>query len=163
MTVAHQTAEAAAGTYLTFQVGAQEYGVGILGVREIVGMLPITPVPGSPEAVLGVINLRGRVVPVLSLRTRFGMPQAPADPHNVIVIVEISGRSYGLAVDSVREVAVLGAGDLEPPPSYGLGVDAGMVRALGKSDGRVRVLLDLPRLLELDRMPTTGAPVTEHA
>ncbi|MBA3683982.1 MAG: purine-binding chemotaxis protein CheW [Planctomycetes bacterium] len=141
------------GTYLTFQVGSEEYGVEILKVREIIGMLPMTPVPGSPSAVLGVINLRGKVIPVLSMRQRFGLPPIAANPLNVIIIVEADGQPTGLAVDLVREVASFDDAHTEPPPTYGLEVNAGFVKALGKSQGRILILLDIARVLALANIP----------
>ncbi len=136
-----------AGTYLTFQVGAEEYGIEIFKVREIIGMLPITPVPGSPPEMVGVINLRGKVIPVISIRTRFGMPVAEAHPHNVIIVVENHQGEIGIAVDRVAEVARFAESETEPPPAYGLEVDTTCVAAIGKSQGRVRILLDISRVL----------------
>jgi len=136
-----------AGTYLTFQVGAEEYGIEIFKVREIIGMLPITPVPGSPPEMVGVINLRGKVIPVISIRTRFGMPAAEAHPHNVIIVVENRQGEIGIAVDRVAEVARFTEAETEAPPAYGLAVDTTCVAAIGKSQGRVRILLDISRVL----------------
>lgn len=139
---------AVVGTYLTFQIANEEYGVEILKVREIIGMLPITPVPGSPGVMLGVVNLRGKVIPVISMRSRFGMPAAEPHPHNVIIVVDSGeGGLIGLAVDRVREVASFTAADTEPPPSYGLDIDANLVAAIGKNQNRIRILLDLARVL----------------
>jgi purine-binding chemotaxis protein CheW len=136
-----------AGTYLTFQVGNEEYGIEILKVREIIGMLPITPVPGSPSEMMGVVNLRGKVIPVIGMRSRFGMPLTEAHPHNVIIVVEGAQSQIGLAVDRVKEVAVFDAKDTEPPPTYGLNIDTSFVSAIGKSNGRIRILLDIARVL----------------
>lgn len=142
------TAASVSGTYLTFQVAAEEYGIEILKVREIIGMLPITPVPGSPPVMQGVVNLRGKVIPVLSMRSRFGLPPGEPHPHNVVIVVDGGdGTQIGLAVDRVREVAKFSEADTEPPPSYGLNIDANMVAALGKSQNRIRILLDLGRVL----------------
>ncbi len=137
------------GTYLTFQVANEEYGVEILKVREIIGMLPITPVPGSPGVMLGVVNLRGKVIPVISMRSRFTLPAAEAHPHNVIIVVEgaTSGSPIGLAVDCVKEVAKFTPDDTEPPPAYGLDIDTSLVAAIGKNHDRIRILLDLSKVL----------------
>ncbi|MFM2091129.1 MAG: hypothetical protein RLZZ127_1618 [Planctomycetota bacterium] len=135
-----------AATWLTFLLGDDEYGVEILKVREIIGMLPITPVPGSPPSLDGVVNLRGRVIPVMNLRRRFGL--APSEPHpeNVIIVVEGGSKgATGIAVDRVREVASFADADLEPPPAGGH--DANCVAALGKRDGKVRILLDISHVL----------------
>lgn len=137
-----------AGTYLTFQIANEEFGVEILKVREIIGMLPITPVPGSPGVMLGVVNLRGKVIPVLSMRLRFGLPPAEPHPHNVIIVVDSGdGGQIGLSVDSIREVASFTSADTEPPPSYGLNIDASLVEAIGKNQNRIRILLNLSRIL----------------
>lgn len=142
------TAANVSGTYLTFQVAAEEYGIEILKVREIIGMLPITPVPGSPQVMQGVVNLRGKVIPVLSMRNRFNLPPGEPHPHNVVIVVDGGdGTQIGLAVDRVREVAKFTEADTEPPPSYGLNIDSGMVAALGKSQNRIRILLDLGKVL----------------
>lgn len=139
---------AVSGTYLTFQVANEEFGIPILKVREIIGMLPITPVPGSPGVMLGVLNLRGKVIPVLSMRSRFGMPPAEPHPHNVIVVVNGGdGGQIGLAVDRICEVAKFSDADTEPPPSYGLNIDASLVAAIGKNQNRIRILLDLAKVL----------------
>jgi purine-binding chemotaxis protein CheW len=144
---AQPAANRVAGTYLTFQVGSEEYGIEIFKVREIIGMLPITPVPGSPPEMMGVINLRGKVIPVVSIRSRFGMPAAEAHPHNVIIVVENRQGEIGLAVDRVAEVARFNEQDTEAPPAYGLAVDTTCVSAIGKSQGRIRILLDIARVL----------------
>jgi purine-binding chemotaxis protein CheW len=146
------------GTYLTFQVGPEEYGIEIFKVREIIGMLPITPVPGSPAEMIGVINLRGKVIPVISIRTRFGMPAAEAHPHNVIIVVENRQGEIGIAVDRVAEVARFTESETEAPPAYGLAVDTTCVSAIGKSQGRIRILLDIARVLG-DVSASSGTPV----
>jgi purine-binding chemotaxis protein CheW len=148
MSAATATAGTVAGTYLTFQVANEEYGIEILKVREIIGMLPITPVPGSPAVMQGVVNLRGKVIPVLSMRNRFNLQAGEPHEHNVIIVVDAGdGGQIGLAVDRVREVANFTAADTEPPPTYGMSIDASMVAALGKSQNRIRILLDLTKVL----------------
>jgi purine-binding chemotaxis protein CheW len=146
MTTTTQLADVA-GTYLTFQLAQEEFGVEILKVREIIGMLPITPVPGSPSKMMGVINLRGKVIPVISIRSRFGMPAAEPHPHNVIIVVENGRGEIGLAVDRVAEVARFTEQDTAAVPAYGLSVDTTCVSAIGKSQGRIRILLNIARVL----------------
>jgi purine-binding chemotaxis protein CheW len=141
------TAGRVTGTYLTFQVGPEEYGIEIFKVREIIGMLPITPVPGSPSEMMGVINLRGKVIPVISIRSRFGMAPVEAHPHNVIIVVENQRGEIGLAVDRVAEVARFTESEIVAPPAYGLSIDTTCVAAIGKSQGRIRILLDIARVL----------------
>jgi purine-binding chemotaxis protein CheW len=136
------------GQFLTFDVGGQQFGLEILKVREIIGVQQITPVPGSPATLLGVINLRGSVIPVLSLRRRFAMAEAESHPHNVIIVVDgIDHAAIGLSVDRVREVCTFAAGEIEPPPGYGLRIDTSMIKAIGKSQGQIRILLDIDKLL----------------
>jgi purine-binding chemotaxis protein CheW len=135
------------GKFLTFQVADEEYGIGINSVREIIGTLPITPVPGSPPEMMGVVNLRGKVIPVVSMRVRFGMPPGELHPQNVILVVDGRSGPIGLYADRVKEVANFTEADTEPPPSYGLAVDTTMVAAIGKSQGRIRILLDIQRVL----------------
>ena len=147
-----------AGTYLTFQAGAEEYGIEIFKVREIIRMLPITPVPGSPPEMVGVINLRGKVIPVISIRTRFGMPASEPHPHNVIIVVENLQGEIGIAVDRVAEVARFTEAETEPPPAYGLAVDTTCVAAIGKSQGRVRMLLNISRVLGETSVTSGSAP-----
>lgn len=141
------TATSVTGKFLTFQVGDEEYGIAIQAVREIIAALPITPVPGSPADMLGVINLRGKVIPVISMRARFGLPPGEPHPHNVIIVVDGQHGPVGLFADRVREVATFQEGDTEPPPAYGLSIDTTLVAALGKSQGRIRILLDIQRVL----------------
>lgn len=140
-------AKAVSGKFLTFQVADEEYGIEINAVREIIGTLPITPVPGSPSEMMGVVNLRGKVIPVVSMRVRFGMPPGEQHPHNVILVVDGRSGPIGLFADRVKEVANFAEGDTEPPPAYGLSVDTTMVAAIGKSQGRIRILLDIQRVL----------------
>lgn len=136
-----------AGKFLTFQVADEEYGIEINAVREIIGTLPITPVPGSPPEMMGVVNLRGKVIPVVSMRVRFGMPPGEPHPQNVILVVDGRSGPIGLFADRVKEVAKFTEADTEPPPAYGLAVDTTMVAAIGKSQGRIRILLDIQRVL----------------
>jgi purine-binding chemotaxis protein CheW len=135
------------GTFLTFQIANEEYGIAINAVREIIGALPITPMPGSPPEMLGVVNLRGKVIPVVSMRARFGLPAGAAHPENVILVVDGRSGPIGLFADRVREVSRFAPADTEPPPAYGLAVDTTMVMAIGKSQGRIRILLDIQRVL----------------
>jgi purine-binding chemotaxis protein CheW len=138
---------AVAGKYLTFYLGSEEYGLPILQVQEIVGLLPVTPVPQTPAHVLGVVNLRGQVIPVVDLRARFGLPAVASTPQTCIVFVEAGGQRVGTVVDRVNEVLAIGAADVEPPPALGSSVDTSYLRGLAKSSGHVRLLLDVDRVL----------------
>jgi purine-binding chemotaxis protein CheW len=141
-----------AGKYLTFRLETEEFGMPILRVREIIGVMPITRVPGAPKAIRGVINLRGKVIPVMDLRERFGFPPKEYGPHTCIIVVQFAGPGgvemlRGMVVDEVSEVVNLAAEQLEPPPTYGLPVSTETVLGIGKYQERVLVLLDTETLL----------------
>ena len=139
---------ALAGKYLTFVLADEAYAFAVLAVHEIVGMLPVTPVPHVDAVVRGVVNLRGRVIPVLDLRRRFGMP-ASEDPETCIVVLRTGAQLVGVAVDAVTEVRMIRTDELEPPPSFGRDVDLSCLSAIAKLDGRVCMLLDVGRVLAL--------------
>lgn len=148
-----------AGKYLTFTLGKEEYGLGILNVREIIGVMEITAVPHTPEYIKGVINLRGRVIPVMDLRLRFGMEEAEYNERTCIIVVEVQGRAghfqVGMVVDSVSEVLNIAAEDIEPPPSFGTSVtDAVNILGMAKINGEVKILLDTDKVI--------GEGVVEH-
>ena len=146
------------GKFLTFFLGAEEYGIEILAVHEIIGMLPVTRVPRTPPFVRGVVNLRGKVIPVIGLRERFGL--APADAETCIIVVEARGIALGVVVDRVSEVLVVGERDLDPPPAFGVTVHTEFLLGIAKGEGRVRLLLDLERVLTADEwhaLPGAGA------
>ena len=118
------------GKYLTFTLAEEEYGIGILKIKEIIGMLPITSVPQTPEFVKGVINLRGKVIPVIALRLRFGMGEIDYTERTCIIVVEITGRAgtvlIGIVVDSVSEVLNIRGDDIEDTPTFGTKLDTGL-------------------------------------
>ncbi len=137
-----------AGKYLTFALGDEEYGISILKVREIIGLMEITAVPQTPSYVKGVINLRGRVIPVLELRIKFGMPTQKYTERTCIIVVEVGAAAgtlqLGMLVDSVSEVLNISAEEIEPPPSFGsLDVDTGAILGMAKIKGEVKILLDV--------------------
>lgn len=133
------------GTYLTLLLGAEEYGVPITTVREIIGTQPVTPTPDRPAIVDGVINLRGVVIPVISLRRAFGMADGVPDAQNIIIVIDDGGSGrIGLAADRVKEVVTFAEGEVEPPPR--MSSDGTIVAGIAKSQGRIRILLDLSRL-----------------
>lgn len=138
---------ASPGKYLTIVLGAEIYGITVLKVREIIRLQKITSVPQVPAYVKGVINLRGRVIPIVDLRVRFGL-EAAASERNCIVVVEVAGADgragqMGLVVDRVEDVANLGAADLAPPPEFGGGVRIECVLAIAKLKGQVVTILDI--------------------
>jgi purine-binding chemotaxis protein CheW len=144
------------GKYLTFSLGDEEYGIGILKVKEIIGMMRITPVPQTPEFVKGVINLRGKVIPVLDLRLRFGMGANGYTERTCIVVVEIDGAAgklhIGLVVDSVSEVLNIKGSDIEDTPSFGTTLDTEYILGMAKTGGGVKILLDIDRVLSSDEL-----------
>jgi purine-binding chemotaxis protein CheW len=145
------TGAARAGKYLTFALEKTEYGLEILKVREIIGMMEITEVPRTPEFVRGVMNLRGKIIPVMELRRVFGMQTVEEDENTRIVVVEIAGLEVGIVVDCVREVFDIHEESIEDAPSFGLAVDTDFVLGIGKRDERVTILLDIDKVLTGDQ------------
>ena len=141
-----------AGKYMTFKLGDEAYGLEILRVREIIGLMEITRVPRAREHVRGVINLRGKVIPVVDLRLKFAMPASEATDQTVIIVVQyvVAGASctMGILVDQVLEVLSIEGAQIEPPPSFGEGaVDADFIMGVGKTEQHVVFLLDIGRVL----------------
>lgn len=149
------TADAAAkaGKYLTLQLGKEEYGIEILKVQELIGMMPVTPMPKTPGFARGVINLRGKVIPVIELRLKFGMEGRIDTDRTCIVVARVAGASgpvtMGLLVDEVSEVLNVPKEQIEPPPAFGPGVDTGFILGMGKVGQKVVMLLDVDRVLRL--------------
>ena len=141
---------------VTFAIADEEFGIDILLVREIIRVMDITKVPNSAPSVEGVINLRGKVIPVMDLRGRFGMESRPHDSHTRIIVVEIRDMTIGFVVDGVSEVLRLRAGTVEPPPPVVAGVESEYIRGVGKLDDRLLILLDLERLLSRREAELTG-------
>lgn len=135
---------------VSFKIGTEEFGVDILKVQEINRMLEVTRVPNAPEYVDGVINLRGKVIPIIDLRRRFGMQRKEHDKDTRIVVVELSGRVVGFVVDAVSEVLRIPKSVTEPPPSIVAGIEAEYITAVGKLEDRLLILLDLDRVLSGD-------------
>jgi len=152
-TVGQQVAvmEDRAGKYLTFKLAEEEYGIEILKVREIMGLMPVTSVPQTPVYVRGVINLRGKVIPVVDLRTKFGMQAIEDTEETCIIVVDVSTdgqvANMGIVVDRVEEVLDIVAGDIEDTPSLGAGVNTDFILGMGKVGERVKMLLDIDRVL----------------
>lgn len=134
--------------HLTFELAGEVYGIEILRIREIIGVMTITPIPNSPYGVKGVINLRGKIVPVVDLRVKFGMPEtAYTERTCVIVIDRAGGKLTGLIVDAVSEVAQIPAAEIEPPPAMGDGLDTSSLRGVAKLKEKVVLLLDIGKVL----------------
>jgi purine-binding chemotaxis protein CheW len=132
---------------VSFKMGDEEFGVDILKVQEINRMMEITRVPNSPPYVEGVINLRGKVIPVVDLRQRLGMEPKEKDTHSRIIVMELSGRVVGFVVDAVSEVLRIPKSVTEPPPAVATGTSAEYITAVGKLDNRLLTLLDLEKVL----------------
>ncbi len=140
-----------AGKYLTFTLADEEYGIGILKVKEINGMIPITSVPRTPDFVKGVINLRGKVIPVIDLRLKFGMPAIDYTDRTCIIVVEIEANDMtiqiGIVVDAVSEVLNIKEEEIENAPSFGTSINMDYILGMAKIDSGVKILLDIDRVL----------------
>ncbi|MCE5312703.1 MAG: chemotaxis protein CheW [Nitrospiraceae bacterium] len=132
---------------VTFTLGSEEYAVDILKVQEINRMKEITRVPNSPDYVEGVVNLRGKVIPVVSLRLKFGLANKEADEHARIMIMDIEGITMGLIVDSVSEVLRIPSGIVEPPPPMATSLSAEFIKGIAKLEDRLIILLDMDKLV----------------
>jgi purine-binding chemotaxis protein CheW len=139
------------GKYLTFSLAGEEYGIGILKVKEIIGMMPITRIPQVPAFTKGVINLRGKVIPVVDLRLRFGMVEGEYAEKTCIIVVEVARDGaklpIGIVVDSVSEVLNIRSGEIEDTPDFGSSLDTRYILGLAKLGSGVKILLDIDRVL----------------
>ena len=142
-----ETVDSRAGKYLTFGLADEAYGIEIIKVREIIGMMNITIVPRMPGWVLGVINLRGKVIPVIDLRLKFEMEPTEETPETCIIVVEVSGNQMGVKVDKVSEVMEIQGSDIEDSPTVGAEVDNRFILGMGKAKDRVNILLDISRVM----------------
>ena len=144
------------GKYLTFSLAGEEYGIGILKVKEIIGMMPVTVVPQTPKYIKGVVNLRGKVIPVIDLRLKFSMTAADYTERTCIIVVEITtaGRTImmGIVVDSVSEVLNIKAADIEQTPSFGTRLDTEYILGMAKTGGTIKILLDIDRILSIEEL-----------
>lgn len=158
------------GKYLTFALGPEEYGLEILKVREIIGYMEITAVPQTPNHVKGVINLRGQVIPVIDLRTKFGMETAEVTEQTCIIVVEISQGNHkfstGIVVDRVQEVLDIAGDNIEEAPQFGSSVNTDFILGMGKIGESVKILLDIDKVLAGEDFrnmtsPTHNVPTKE--
>lgn len=131
---------------VTFKIENEEFGVDILTVQEINRMMNITRIPNAPDFIEGVINLRGKIVPVVDLRKRLSFPRKEYDKNTRIIVVELDGITLGFIVDSVSEVLRLPQSVVEPPPSIVSGVESDYVEGVGKLDQRLLILLNLKKI-----------------
>lgn len=154
---------AAPGKYLTFTLGGESYGVPVLAVRQIIRLCPITPVATMPPHVRGVINLRGKVIPVVDLRLRFGLAAAAEHDRTCIVVTQVAAasggtRPYGVIVDGVEEVAQFTAADIEPAPDFGGAIDVRFITGMAKAASGVKVLVDLDRIAAAETLALDPPP-----
>ena len=148
-----------AGKYLTFIIGKEEFGVAVLKVREIMGIQEITAVPQTPTYLKGVINLRGKVIPVIDLRLKFGLPSIDYTQRTCIIVVQVKNEStvlpMGIVVDEVSEVITLTPADIEDTPDFGSNIATNYILGMAKIKGKVKILLDINEVLsshELHRL-----------
>jgi len=149
-----------AGKYLTFKLVDEEYGLEILKVREIIGMMTITSLPRTPSFVRGVINLRGKVIPVIDLRTKFGLNTTADTAETCIIVVDVTSSSgviqIGILVDTVSEVLDIHGADIEEPPKFGTSVDTAFILGMAKSKGAVKILLNIERVLSSEEIDSVA-------
>jgi purine-binding chemotaxis protein CheW len=158
-TIQYQEEDTQHGRYLTFALGDEAFGLEISNVTEIVGVQPITQIPEVPAYVRGVINLRGKIIPVIDVRLRFGRESAEFDDRTCIIVVDIEDICVGLIVDSVSEVITIDDANVVPPPDYRTGVQTRYIKAIGKVGNDVKLLLDCQKLFrddELARLENVG-------
>jgi purine-binding chemotaxis protein CheW len=152
--------DARAGKYLTFRLGAEEFGIRVLQVREIMGLQDITTVPNTPPYVRGVINLRGKVIPVLCLRSKFGMRAAEATSVSCIIVVQVENQEakvpMGIVVDAVSDVLNIVPGDIEDTPDFGSGRTTPYLLGMAKVKGKVKILLDIDRVVQAGELAELG-------
>ncbi len=137
---------------VSFNIGSEEFGVDILKVQEINRVVEITRVPQAPHYVEGVINLRGKVIPIVDLRKRFNLEEKEYDKNTRIVVVDISGNIMGMVVDSVSEVLRLPANTIEPPPEIVANINSEYIKGVAKLDDRLLIFLDLSKVIDVSEM-----------
>jgi purine-binding chemotaxis protein CheW len=146
--------------YLTFHLGAEEYGIEVTKVREIMGLPEVTAVPHTPAHVRGVINLRGKVIPVIDLRRKLGLPDVPFTACTCVMVVQVETQAgallTGVVVDGVSEVLTIASSDIEPSPDFGVSAPVHHVLGIAKAKDRVRILLDIDLVLKSDDIRGIG-------
>lgn len=141
---------------VSFKIGGEEFGIDILKVQEINRMMQITKVPNAPHFVEGVVNLRGRIIPVVNLRTRLNMEKIDEDNRTRIIVVDLTGITIGFVVDEVNEVLRIPKSITEPPPAMVAGIDSDYITAVGKLEDRLLILLDLEKVFSVDETKALG-------
>ncbi len=144
------------GKYLTFNLAEQEYGLSILKVKEIIGLMPITVIPQTPPYIKGVVNLRGKVIPIIDLRLKFSIVAAEYTERTCIIVVEVAaaGRMIlmGILVDSVSEVLNIKAADIEETPLFGASLNTEYILGMAKAAGAIKILLDIDKILSSEEI-----------
>jgi purine-binding chemotaxis protein CheW len=152
-----------AGKYLVFALGREEFGIRVLNVREIMGIQDITAVPHTPAYLKGVINLRGKVIPVVDLRLKFGLPPVEHTQRTCIIVVQVGKETgsirMGVIVDGVAEVLTLSSGDIEDTPDFGQGVVTSYLLGMAKVKDKVKILLDIDEVMATQELQALGALV----
>lgn len=143
--------------FLTFTLGEEEYGIDILKVQEIKGYSTITRIPRAPSYIKGVMNLRGTIVPIIDLRSKFGLEPTNYDQFTVIIVVVVQGRAMGLIVDTVSDVLNIPAGDIQPTPEFSGSLDTDFISGMGKSGDKLIILLDVHKVLGIDELRALAA------
>ena len=147
------------GKYLAFILGNEIYGIEILRVREIIGLMDVTTVPQTPEYMKGVINLRGKVIPVIDLRLKFSMLEEEHTQETCVIVVEVNNTSIGIIVDSVSEVMEINSGEIEESLSFGQGIETDYIMGMGKVQKKIIILLDIEAVLSSEELEV----VKQHA
>ncbi len=147
------------GRFLTFFLSNEEYGFEILKVQEIIGFQSITPVPRAPEFIRGIVNLRGKIIPILDLRTKLGMPPVEPTSETCIIVIRVNSIEMGILVDKVSEVVEIQGGNIEPVPHFGNGIDTNFILGLGKSQGKVKILINVEEILSTDEIRAAQSAV----
>jgi len=138
------------GKYLTFALGKVEYGLEILDVKEIIGIMEITQVPNVPDYVAGVINLRGKVIPVIEIRSKFGMEKIEYTKETCIVVINIDENLMGIIIDQVKDVLDISQENIEPPPNFSKEIKSEYILGMGKVHKELKVLLNIKKILSED-------------
>jgi len=150
-------ADSQAGVYLVFGLGETDYAVEVGRVREIIGLLPITRVPRLPDSVRGVINLRGKVIPIVDLRVRFGLEAADHGQRTCIIVLQAAGGEFGVVVDRVIEVTHIATAAIEEPPRFGAAIDTEYLIGVANCGQRVRLLIDMDLAVSHDELAPQAA------
>ncbi len=153
--------EKLAGKYLTFKLASEEYGIALLKVKEIIGLMPFTKVPKTPDYIRGVINLRGTVIPVVELRKKFGLETVADTEETCIIVVEMKTKdkqfAMGILVDSVSEVLDIAAENIEEAPNFGAVIDTAFILGMAKRQGAVTILLNIEKVLTGEEAEAVGS------